>query len=95
MAAFLSIGMSTLISGSSRSLLNILYQLFMNPKYSVMQLMSPGTMVGGLHVGELVKDPDNMQIIRRHMKYLVKLAEDKKIRPVIDSVWSFEQVINY
>ena len=49
-------------------------------------------MVGGLHVGKLVQNPQNIPIIRRHMESLADLAAEGAIKPVIDSEYHFEEV---
>lgn len=54
--------------------------------------MNKNVMVGGLHVGVLVQDEANFDIVRKQMHRMVKLFSEGKIKPVIDSVYHFEQV---
>ena len=83
-----------MVTGSARSIMNVLYNLYHRISYSFFSLMSDCVAVGGLHVGVLMQDPDNYEVAARHMEFLIQLYADGKISPVIDSVWPFEKVCN-
>ncbi|XP_067935298.1 synaptic vesicle membrane protein VAT-1 homolog [Watersipora subatra] len=74
--------------GMYRALVNKLF----SPTYDGFGLMDKNVMVGGLHVGKLVKDRANFSIVRRNMESLVELYQEGKIKPVIDSIYPFEEV---
>lgn len=81
-----------MVTGNSKSITNLLYNLWHKMSYGAFELMSTNVMVGGLHVGVLMQDPENYPITARHMEFLIQLYADGKICPVIDSVWPFEKV---
>lgn len=89
---FYTTGAANAVTGSSRSIINTLVTLFRNVKYSIMDLISKSVMAGGLHVGILLADPENHHIGSRHMKRLLELCAEGKIKPVIDRVFPFENV---
>lgn len=93
--ALIATGGSSFIMGSGKGL-SMLYNLaksFLFPgSYTGFGLMERNVMVGGLHVGKLMKDPANKPLVSDAMEHLVQLFKEEKIKPVIDSVWHFEQV---
>ena len=57
--------------------------------YSPLFMMADNKAACGYHLGHMVDEPE---LYRNAVLQLLKLFEAGKIKPVIDSVWSFEDV---
>lgn len=71
---------------------SIMWNFFNSGSYSGFGLMERSVLVGGLHVGKMMQDPEYHPVTRRAMTNLLNMYKEEKIKPHIDSVWHFEQV---
>jgi len=81
-------GFANMASGETRNLLHVVSNFFKVPKYSPMKLMDDNKGVAGVNVGHLW---DHQDLLVGELKSLLALYEQKKIKPVIDSTYKFEQ----
>ena len=58
------------------------------PKFNPMDMMTSNKSVFGVHMGRM----DDEAIFENHLSDLGKLMEQGKIKPIIDSVWRFDEV---
>jgi len=74
------------------TVVKVVKSFFTSGSYSGFGLMGRNVMVGGLHVGKLMLDPANHDIVRHCMTHLMQMYSEGKIKPVVDTIWHFEQV---
>ena|SRR6218665_500532 len=82
-------GAANIVSGTSRSLWSMVKTYFAVRNYSPLFMLSDNKAACGYHLGHLVDEPS---IVLPVIEELCRLYEDGKIKPIIDSVWTFEDV---
>ena len=82
-------GDQNFVKGNSFNLFAIMKEMFFMPKFKPLKLMSNNKSIMGYHLGRLVGSED--KIIKAASK-LYNLAQSKKIKPVIDKTFSFNDV---
>ena len=85
-------GAANMVTGPTRSLWQIVKTYMATKNYNPLGLMPENKMAAGYHLGHLV---DNIELIRECAIELLKLYTEGKIKPVIDSQWSFEEVCQF
>ena len=58
------------------------------PKFNPIKMMKSNKSIFGVHMGTL----DDERLFKNHLRILNEMMILKKIEPVIDSVWRFENV---
>ena len=80
-------GNQTLVSGFRLNPITIIKEFISITKFSPMKLIPRNKGILGYHLGYLNKSPDQ---VKKTILDLLKLADDRKISPVIDKVFSHE-----
>jgi len=83
-----SFGASTIVTGLKFNLFSVVKGLLSFPRFHAMKLMRANRGVFGVNLGELWDDAD---ILRGQMDELLKLYEEGQIKPVVDSIFTFDQ----
>ena len=84
----IAFGFANMASGETRNLFHVVSNFFKVPKYSPMKLMDDNKGVTGVNVGHLW---GHQELLVGELKALLELYQQKKIKPVIDSTYKFEQ----
>jgi hypothetical protein len=58
-----------------------------------MKLYDENKSIGGLNLRHLMYQHGNYEFVRRIVQQVFMLWEEKKIKPVIDSIWALEDVV--
>jgi len=82
-------GAANVVSGEHRSYWNMVKTYLRTKNYSPLGMINTNKAVAGYHLGHLIDHPD---LIQSAGLALIELFEQGKIRPQIDSVWSFDDV---
>lgn len=61
-------------------------------RISPLKLLEENKMLGGFSLKQMLFRQNNKKIIFDAWKALTQLLKDKKIEPIVDSEWSFEEV---
>lgn len=88
LSLYVHIGAASLVSGPSKSYWNIFRTFFGMKSYSPLSLITHNRAVCGYHLGEL----NNDKLKRSAVKEILQLYEQGKVKPMIDSVWSYSDV---
>lgn len=80
-------GMSSAVSGPSRSWLTALRAWWRTPRFSPLQMTTDNTAVWGFHLAHL---DDKQQRVREAMEGVLKRVGDGDVRPVIDSTFPLD-----
>jgi NADPH:quinone reductase-like Zn-dependent oxidoreductase len=83
----ITFGFANMASGEKRSLLNVIKQIWSIRKFSPVSLMNSNRSVSGVHLGRLWSQE---HVLRPALHELLELYKAKKIKPVIDSSFSFD-----
>lgn len=86
MGKLIIFGDQNLVKGKSFSFFTSLKELFSMPKFRPIDLMSRNKSVMGYHLGRMAGAEDKVQ---RTVMALNRLAEDGKLKPVIDKIFPF------
>jgi NADPH:quinone reductase-like Zn-dependent oxidoreductase len=78
-----------MVTGTSRSIWAAAKTWWAINSYNPLSLMPENKMAGGYHLGYLSEEID---LIRETCLALLELYKEGKIKPVIDSQWSFDEV---
>jgi len=81
-------GAANAVSGPERSYMSLLKTYFGMKSYTPMSLMPQNKAVCGYHLGHLT----DVEAVESAMKDLLSLYEQGKIKPQIDTVWSYNDV---
>ncbi|MBS2030337.1 MAG: zinc-binding dehydrogenase [Deltaproteobacteria bacterium] len=84
----IAFGFANMASGETRNLFHVVSNFFKVPKYSPMKLMDDNKGVTGVNVGHLW---GHQELLVGELKALLELYQQKKIKPVIDSTYKYEQ----
>jgi NADPH:quinone reductase-like Zn-dependent oxidoreductase len=82
----IAFGFANIATGEKRSLTNIVKQFLSIPRFSPMQLMNHNRSVCGVNLGHLWSEKE---LLTEALGEIVKLYEQGKIKPQIDSVHHF------
>lgn len=82
-------GMANVSKPGKRRVIHALTQLLKNPKFDPLKLLNENKGVAGLNLGHLWHRSD---MLAPEVETLVRLYEEKKIEPHIDSIHPFENV---
>ncbi len=82
-------GGSSFVRGPKIFKLTALWRLLRSPKFSPLNMIGKNKAIFGVHMGT-IKD---MDLMRREIEALVLMLNEKKIEPIIDSVFHFEDVV--
>lgn len=55
------------------------------------ELINNCRLVGGLHLGKLLENDEKK--VRKTLEYIFTLIRNKKLNPVIDSVWALSNIV--
>ena len=77
------------MTGPHRNLWQIVKTYMSTKSYTGLGLMSQNKMVAGYTLGHFIDHPE---LIRPAANDLMKLYQDGKIKPKVDSVWAYEDV---
>ncbi|XP_022245361.1 synaptic vesicle membrane protein VAT-1 homolog [Limulus polyphemus] len=92
MGRLIHVGISNMIGGEKRSLLRALKVWWQMKNISLLNLVKNNHAVCGFNLGTLAEtDPTRVKEIMGH---LLSLYEEGKVKPRIDSVWTFDEVVN-
>ena len=83
-----SFGASAAVSGPKRNYFTAFKMWRSTPKFNPLIMMSSNKAIFGVHMGKM----DDSAVFGTHMMELAKMLQQGKIKPIIDSVWRFEQV---
>lgn len=78
-----------MVSGTSRSLWSLAKTYMGVRNYSPLFMLGDNKSAAGYHLGHLVSEPSLFTPV---IEELCRLYVDGKIKPIIDSVWAFEDV---
>lgn len=78
-----------MVSGTSRSLWSLAKTYMGVRNYSPLFMLGDNKSAAGYHLGHLVSEPSLFSPV---IEELCRLYVDGKIKPIIDSVWAFEDV---
>jgi NADPH:quinone reductase-like Zn-dependent oxidoreductase len=81
-------GGSSFVKGPKIFKLAALWRLIRSPKFSPLNMIGKNKAIFGVHMGT-IKD---MDLMRREIEALALMLNEKKIEPLIDSVFHFEDV---
>jgi|TARA_B100001540_G_scaffold297813_1_gene300805 NADPH:quinone reductase-like Zn-dependent oxidoreductase len=81
-------GGSSFVKGPKIFKLAALWRLIRSPKFSPLNMIGKNKAIFGVHMGT-IKD---MDLMRREIEALALMLNEKKIEPIIDSVFHFEDV---
>ena len=81
-------GASSAVPNERRSMIAAFNMWRNTPKFNPMDMMTSNKSVFGVHMGRM----DDETIFENHLSDLGKLMEQGKIKPIIDSVWRFDEV---
>ena len=81
-------GDQNFVKGKTFNFINSIYEVLSMPKFKPIDLMSNNKSVMGYHLGRL---PESEIKITNAVKELLKLAEKKQIKPIIDKIFSYEE----
>ena len=81
-------GGSSFVKGPKIFKLAAFWRLIRSPKFSPLNMIGKNKAIFGVHMGT-IKD---MDLMRREIEALVLMLNEKKIEPIIDSVFHFEDV---
>lgn len=89
MGKIVHFGAANVVSGPTRSLWNLAKVYFATKNYSPLFMLSDNKAACGYHLGHLVDEPE---LLKPVIEELSEMYRDGKIKPIIDSVWSFEEI---
>lgn len=89
MGKIIHFGAANAVSGPNRSLWSLAKTYMSTSNYSPLFMLSDNKSACGYHLGHLVDQPD---LLRPVVEELCDLYTQGKIKPIIDSVWAFEDV---
>jgi len=81
-------GFANMAAGEKRSVLHVARQALGIPIFSPMGLMEKNLSISGVNIGHLWSE---MALLQEELNALMKLFDDGKIKPHIDSTFSFSQ----
>jgi len=81
-------GFANMATGPKRNLLNVGRQFLSIPKWSPMTLMETNRTISGVNMGKLW---DEVEMLREELEALLALYEEGKVKPRVDSTFSFAQ----
>jgi NADPH:quinone reductase-like Zn-dependent oxidoreductase len=87
----IAFGFANMAAGEKRNLFHVVSNFFKVPKFSPMSLMDHNRAVAGVNMGHLVSEVD---LLIAEMRALLALYRDGKIKPIIDSVYKFDDAPN-
>lgn len=89
MGPFSISGAATTVTGTTRSIWQAVKTYMGTKSHNPLFMISSNKGVFGYHLGHLVDSPE---LITDAAESLIELYKQEKIKPVIDSVWAFEDV---
>jgi len=81
-------GFANMASGEKRNLFNVGKQLLSVPKWSPMQLMGDNRVLAGVNMLHLFGE---LELLKEEVEAILALYEQGKVKPHIDSSFTFEQ----
>ncbi|XP_011497887.1 PREDICTED: synaptic vesicle membrane protein VAT-1 homolog-like [Ceratosolen solmsi marchali] len=90
MGRYILYGLSNSSENKSLSAARFWWQV---DKVPPMKLYDENKSIGGLNLRHLMYQHGNNEFVRRIVEQVFKLWEEKKIKPVIDSVWALEDAV--
>ncbi|GBM52728.1 Synaptic vesicle membrane protein VAT-1 [Araneus ventricosus] len=91
MGRIVHIGISSMISGEKKSILRALKVWWQTKNVSIVEMITKNHAVCGLSISNLFEDDPDM--FKASLDKVMNLYEEGKIKPRIDSIWSFDEVI--
>jgi len=85
------VGAANAVTGEHRSYWSLLKTYLGTKNFNSLSIIGKNRAVCGYHLGHLVDHP---QLIRSALEAITDLYRQGKIKPQIDSVWSFDDVSN-
>lgn len=86
------VGAANMVTGQTRSLLSVASTWWKTKNVNPLNLMRQNKCVAGYHLGHLTGENE---LVQSAALDLIALYKDGKIKPRIDSVWSFDQVCHH
>jgi len=87
--ALFFVGAANFSSGEHKSYWNLLKNYFATKSFNPLTILNKNRAICGYHLGLLVDHP---QLITSALEAVMDLYQQGKIKPQIDSVWSFDEV---
>ncbi|KAM3175751.1 hypothetical protein ACTXT7_007898 [Hymenolepis weldensis] len=85
-------GSSNFVTGERKNLFNFAKSWIQMDRISPLKLLEENKMLGGCSLKQMLFRQHNSKPIFDAWKALMQLLSEKKIEPIIDSEWSFEEV---
>jgi len=83
------VGAANVSTGEHRSYWNMVKTYFATKSFNSLSIINKNRAICGYHLGHLVDDP---QLAQSALEAVLDLYRQGKIKPQIDSVWSFDEV---
>jgi len=87
----IAFGFANMAAGEKRNLFHVVKNFFQVPKFSPMSLMDQNRAVAGVNMGHLVGE---VELLSGEMRELLALYRAGKIKPIVDSVFKFDDAAN-
>jgi len=85
----LFVGAANVMSGEHRSYWNLVKTYFGTKNFNPLNIIGKNRAICGYHLGHLIDQP---QLFHSALEAILDLYRQGKIKPQIDSVWSFDDV---
>ncbi|XP_002735085.1 synaptic vesicle membrane protein VAT-1 homolog-like [Saccoglossus kowalevskii] len=92
MGKYILYGSSNVVSGETRSFFSFAKAWWQVDKINPLKLYDENKSISGFMLQNLIFNQGHVEVLRDVMVEIVKLYKDGKIKPVIDSVYAFEEI---